>query len=440
VQKEVDSTFFSWSYSRGDGTLPTSCPQGFDAVLGVCTEVCPEGYTAATGGCWQNCPQGYTDMGVFCTDWRTWQSVGKEVFGQKITATGCADGLVDEAGLCYEPCDDGFTGVGPICFGDFNNSASFNALQTQVAAQHQAAIAKASTGGVVLPDGVAPELSATLMFAPVACKIDSITGSLGFIPDPVTLLNDIVNDAIQNSMGDWANSVTSTAWYVPSIGNTVLFDLSADAECDDNGQVAQAHLSIEPSITVQIQSRLFDTALHDLSGMDLGIMSVSVYELIPFRIYGTVGATMGVPTELTSVIDRSLPPLLINGQQYANKTALTVDPTLDLWLSSEAYLRVTSLLNFIPDLLQLGAEFKLDVLNVTMPYRKEEGLRTGATGYEIYREESLASDLSSGSGSFNAFLRILGIDTNAFGDAGNITWEGYQRHDELMGNEQSTAI
>jgi hypothetical protein len=39
--------------------------------------------------------------------------------------------------------------------------------------------------------------------------------------------------------------------------------------------------------------------------------------------------------------------LLINGQQYANNTTLTVEPAMELWLSSEAYLRITSALNFI---------------------------------------------------------------------------------------------
>jgi hypothetical protein len=70
----------------------------------------------------------------------------------------------------------------------------------------------------------------------------------------------------------------------------------------------------------------------------------------------------------------------------------------------------------------------------------EEGLRANAVGYEIYREESLVSDLSAGSGSVDSFLRILGIETNIFGDAGDITWDGYQRFDELIYNESSTNV
>jgi hypothetical protein len=91
-------------------------------------------------------------------------------------------------------------------------------------------------------------------------------------------------------------------------------------------------------------------------------------------------------------------------------------------------------------LLQLGAEFNLDVLDVEMPYIMEEGLRANAVGYEIYREESLVSTLSAGSGSVDSFLRILGVETNVFGDAGDIGWDGYQRYDELIYNERSTDV
>jgi hypothetical protein len=191
---------------------------------------------------------------------------------------------------------------------------------------------------------------------------------------------------------------------------------------------------------VQVQSSIFDTALHDLSGVDIGIMSLSIYELIPFRIYGSAGVTMSVPTELYSVIDSTQPALVIDGQRYANTTTLVVEPAMELWLSTEAYLRVPSFFSFIPDLLQLGVDFNLDVLNVKMPYIKEEGLRANAIGYETYREESLVSELSAGSGSVDSFLRILGVETTIFGDSGDITWEGYHRYDELISKANSTDI
>ncbi|MGD9215028.1 MAG: hypothetical protein PVJ84_09450 [Desulfobacteraceae bacterium] len=440
TQQELDSTLFSTSYSRGAGTSPDSCPEGFGEIFGFCAEICPTGYTAAIGACWEDCPDGWTDMGLFCANWGRFWFSGKDIFAQEFTSTICADGLVEEEGLCYVPCEDGFTGSGSACISDLDDDNSYSALSTQISEQHAQALATATAGGIELPDGVAPELQAIVMFAPVVCEAESLVGSLGFIPDPVESITDTVNDAIEESLGDWATVDTGSAWFIPSIANTILFDLSAEAVCEDDGQIAQATLSIEPSITVQVQSELFDTALHDITGVDLGIMSISIYELIPFRIYGTAGATVSIPTQLTSVIDRSLPALIIDGQQYANQTALTVDPAMELWLSTEAYLRVTNFVSFLPDLLQLGAEFNLDVLDVTMPYSRQEGLRSNENGYEIYKEESLTSELSAGAGSFDAFLRILGIDIDIFGGADDITWEGYQRYDELIYNESSTDL
>jgi hypothetical protein len=439
TQEELEDSLFSTSYSRGIGTKPNYCPEGFDEVLGLCAEICPTGYTAAIGSCWENCPSGWADLGLFCAKWFM-KFRGKDIFGQELMATSCEDGLVLESGRCYEPCSDGFESAGSLCVGDLNNGTSYSALDSQVSTQQRAALASASTGGVEIPDELLPELTTTVVFAPVACTLSSLSGILGFLPDPVEFINDTVTDAIDEAMGDWANPDLGSAWFIPAIANTVLFDLSAEAVCEDDGVIAQAHLTVNPSITVEVQSSFFDTALHDLSGVDLAIMNLSIYELIPFRIYGSVGATMSVPTEMYSVIDRSLPALIIEGQQYANKTALTVDPSMKLWLSTEAYLRVTSLLDFLPDLLQLGAEFNLDVLDVEMPYIMEEGLRANAVGYEIYREESLVSTLSAGSGSVDSFLRILGVETNVFGDAGDIGWDGYQRYDELIYNERSTDV
>ena len=105
------------------------------------------------------------------------------------------------------------------------------------------------------------------------------------------------------------------------MANTVLFDFSADARCEDNSQVSKASLAMNPSVTVKVSTSLFDPVLHNLSGVDLGIMRVSIYELIPFRIYGTVGTTVSAPLALESQIDRSLPALVVENQQYATRSA-----------------------------------------------------------------------------------------------------------------------
>lgn len=185
---------------------------------------------------------------------------------------------------------------------------------------------------------------------------------------------------------------------------------------------------------------MFDTALHNLSGVDVGIMQVSLYELIPFRIYGTVGATLGADTTLSSTVDRSQPPVIIAGRQHANESSLDVIPSMDLWLSSQAYIRITSFLSFIPDLLQIGAEFKLWVMELAMPYSLTEGVQTVAGISEVYKTESLQTDIESGRGFVNTFLRVLGFDINAFGDDADISWDGVNYHSMNFSTEESTVI
>lgn len=443
LKTSLDSTWFQWSYNRGIGTIPNTCASGYDAVLGLCAQQCPQGYSAALGACWQNCPAGYTDMGGFCTNWKNFKSVGKQTFSQHITAMSCPSGKVNEAGLCYDPCADSFNGVGPLCIGRFDGSNGQTLLQQQLAQQHDAAQAQQNTGGIHLTGDAAPQLRTSVIFTPIMCSLDAIDGAFGILPDPASigaLAVDAIGDAV---IGEISSAVpVGGASFIPSVADTVLFDFSADARCADDGVLATASLMMKPSVTVKVSTSLFDPALHNLAGVDLGIMKVSVYELIPFRIYGTVGTTLSAETELSSVIDRSLPPLLVDGVQHSTSTALSVTPEMDLWLSSQAYIRITSLFSFIPDLLQLGAEFKLHVLDVKMPYEITEGVRVSDThsGYELFRAEQLNSELSSGHGYVDTFLRVFGIETNAFGDEADIHWTGHQQSDELMNRASATPL
>ncbi|MCA6064852.1 hypothetical protein [Thalassolituus marinus] len=439
LKTDLESTWFSWSYNRGVGTIPDTCADGYDAGLGLCAQQCPQGYDSVLGVCWQQCPQGFTDMGAVCASWAKW--VAKDSFTQDLQVMTCADGMVNEAGLCYEPCADSFNGVGPLCIGQFDGSQGEALLNAQVSEQHDAAQQSASAGGIQLTDEQAPQLRTEVIFTPIMCTLDAFDGLFGVVPDPASLAAmgvDAAGDAVISAISDAVPA--GGASFIPSVADTVLFDFSADAYCADDGVVATAGLNMDPSITVQVSTRMFDPALHNLAGVDLGIMQVSVYELIPFRIYGTVGTTLGAETTLTSVIDRSMPALMVDGKQYSTQTALEVKPEMDLWLSSEAYIRVTSIFSFIPDLLQLGAEFKLHVLDVVMPYRVDEGLRQAESGYELYRQEQLRSELSSGHGYVDTFLRVLGIETNAFGDEADIEWQGHSQTDEIFDRETATPV
>ncbi|MFC3678982.1 hypothetical protein [Bacterioplanoides pacificum] len=164
-------------------------------------------------------------------------------------------------------------------------------------------------------------------------------------------------------------------------------------------------------------------------------------KLIPFRIYGTVGTTLSSDTTLSSVVDRTQPPVIIDGIQHANSTSLDVIPRMELWLSSQAYVRITSILNFLPDLLQIGADFKLWVMDLAMPYSVEEGVRDNGEGqYETYKTESLERQLSAGQGYVNTFLKVLGIDINAFGDEADIEWSGTKDNAVIFAREESQPI
>lgn len=442
---DVSAPFEEWSYNRGIGALPNSCKNGYSANAGMCAQDCPTGFDSVAGVCWQQCPEDYSNGGAFCTQWG-WmpKTITKQSWVQPRTGKNCESGMQNEAGLCYEPCAETFTGVGPLCFGQFGGLADQQRILDQAGTQQAATLATSSQGGIVIAGNQIPKLKTDMSFTPIVCGLDAIEDAFGLpIPDPVNIGGSIVNaagDGIVGAVSDAIAKDSASAWFVPSLSQTVLFDFSAEASCDDDGIIAKASLNFNPSITVQASTRMFDTALHSLSGVDLGIMQVSLYELIPFRIYGTVGTTFGADTTLSSTVDRSQPPVIIDGRQHANATSLDIIPSMDLWLSSQAYIRITSFLSFIPDLLQIGAEFKLWVMELSMPYSLEEGVHTVAGVNEVYKTESLKTDIESGRGYVNTFLKVLGFDIDAFGDEADLSWDGVTYHAVNFTTQESSAI
>ena len=442
---DVSAPFEEWSYNRGIGILPNSCESGYSANSGMCAQDCPAGFDSVAGVCWQQCPAGYSNGGAFCTQWG-WMpdTMTKQSWVQPRANMRCESGMQNEAGLCYEPCAETFTGAGPLCFGQFGGLADQQRILDQADSQHTAALALSSQGGIVISENQIPKLKTDMSFTPIVCGLDAIEGAFGLpIPDPINIGGSIVNaagDGIVGSISDAIAQDTNNAWFVPSLSQTVLLDFSAEARCEDDGTIAKASLNFKPSVTVQASTRMFDTALHSLSGVDVGIMQVSLYELIPFRIYGTVGTTLGTDTTLTSTVDRSQPAVIIDGKQHANVTSLDVIPSMDLWLSSQAYIRITSFLSFIPDLLQVGAEFKLWVMELSMPYSLEEGVRNVAGINEVYKTESLQTDIESGRGYVNTFLKVLGFDIDAFGDEADVNWQGTTYHAMNFTTEEASAI
>lgn len=441
VKNELENSWFQWSYNRGIGTLPSQCPAGYKSSGLSCVQSCPTGFTSVGGLCWQACPAGFSDLGATCTNWKTLKTQSKTSFVAAQTSKSCAVGMQNEAGLCYEPCAETFTGVGPFCFGQMNKAQDQERVAQEVSAQHQAATAKAPAGGIALDKDSAPKLRTHLIFTPIMCAMDNIDGAFGILPDPMALAGmavDASGDAVLAEIAQATNQ--GGASFIPTLANTVLFDFSANATCQDDGVLSQASLTMNPSVTVKVSTSLFDPVLHNLAGVELGIMKMSVYELIPFRIYGTVGTTLAAPLTLDSTIDRRLPALVVDNQQYATSTRINSTPSADFWLSSDAQIRVTSFFSFIPDLVQLGAEFKLHVLENKMPYSLEEGLRLGEANYELYRQERLDNELKSGHGHVHSYLRVLGIAIDVFGDKANIEWQGHSQTDNLILKETATPI
>lgn len=433
----IRDPYHEWSYSRGVGKIPSECPAGYSENAGLCAQNCPNGYDSVGGVCWQQCPSGYSDGGALCTLWKWWpKTIAKKSWVQPRKMKVCKEGMVNEAGLCYEPCADTFNGVGPLCWGSFGGVLDQARIREAADSQAISELANAQ-GGIVVPEGLTPEIKTDLSFAPVVCSLNG----LGPV-NPVSLGAtgvDAAGGAIIDQISD-SIAKDPTAWFTPSLSQTVLFDFSANTTCEDDGVKMTAGLSFNPSVTIQASTKMFDSALHNLAGVDLGIMQISVYELIPFRIYGTVGTTVGTEVALESTIDRSEPPVIINGVQHANNTKLGVTPEMDVWLSSEAYLRVTSILSFIPDLLQVGAEFKLWIMELSMPYTVEEGVRTTETGAETYKNESLKTVVESGNGYVDTFLRILGFDLDVFPENADVEWKGVKTEEVMIDNSTTTSF
>lgn len=404
----VSSKITEWSYSRGVGKIPKSCPDGYDAAGLLCYKQCPEGYDTVAGVCWQRCPKGFTNHGATCTQWKWWpKTIAKHSFMQKIKGMHCSADKVNEAGLCYERCEATFIGVGPLCFGMFGGADDQQRIRQQAGAQ-QADFATGQAPGIVLEGSQLPSLKTDIAFNPIVCGIDQAG------------IDDLVNKGADKLL----DPIDAGAWINASLAGTVVMDFDFDAQCEDSEDAFVGKLSFSPSVAAKVSTRMFDPALHNLAGVDLGVMSVSVYELVPFRIYGTVGANLGVNASVTSRVDKTLPPLIVDGVQHAHSTSLEILPEQDLWLSIDAYLRVTSLFNFIPDLVQLGAELNVHVVETSLPYRLEEGVRDYAGALEVYHEEYLSGTVAAGRGYIDTYLRILGQESATFGNDADLEWPG----------------
>ncbi|KAL6072097.1 Pyridine nucleotide-disulfide oxidoreductase domain-containing 2 [Balamuthia mandrillaris] len=143
--------------TRGVGTIPNSCPSGFEGQGLLCYPLCQDGFYGVGPVCWQACPADkYTDTGAFCQPKTQWGDSsacpwydkcgltfkkgcvrcpsgmeaqgcvchfpGTSLFAKKTYGRGvgkemiCSAGKEKDAGLCYPPCPAKTYGVGPVCW------------------------------------------------------------------------------------------------------------------------------------------------------------------------------------------------------------------------------------------------------------------------------------------------------------------------------------
>lgn len=391
LNKPVYSKFYmAWSYGRGVGTIPSSCLKG---------------QTNKFWGCYE---------------------------GTKWAPKTCAAGMEKQAGLCYKKCATNFKGIGPMCHGNLGD-LDVSEVSDQVKAQHKKALVNANQPGIQLLDNKKPRLKTDIKFNPVVCANKTVINLVG---------NKLLPDLVDKSWGKIAGKIAGkkkikgangkTLWVIPGLSDFVLLDLSVGAKCSEANQISKATINVDSAVTVRVSTKMFDPVLHNLGGVSVGAANVSIYELIPFRIYGSVASKIGTKLAYTSTVYKDMQPVMFDNKPYAHNSTLDVTPQFKLWLASQAYLRLPSFTDFIPDLMQVGAKFHLAVVDWKVPYRLDEGVTNPGINNKWQLKESLYSDLKSGYGHINPFLKVLGIDINVFKKKHSLSWKGHEERKPLL--------
>lgn len=385
-----------WTYTRGVGTIPNICKEGYERV------------------------------GLLC------KVEGASFFSKQIPME-CAEGLVNSHGLCYKPCADKFSGFGPFCSGNLSDLKRED-LPVEVAKQHSEVLDRFNKPGISLKETQTPRIKTDLFFGPNICKLAPAAAASNALFDQFSdKLIGKIDKAIRGDADlDVKNSSGDTLWSVPSLNEFVAYDLSVSPICKDEADKYVANLSVDNSVTVKVSTKMFDSLLDNLGGVDAGVAKVSIYELIPFRVYGSSGVTLGTNFNIESVVLKDKPQFMINGVAHAHQTALSVTPNINFWLGLDAYLRISSLFSFLPDLLQVGGNVDLNVISWQLPYRLKEGVTYDSGIAQLFIDESLDSNFSAGNGQAKPFLKVLGITIDAFKDSDTKKWVGHQENKNLL--------
>lgn len=392
--KPVYSNFaMHWTYGRGVGVVPS---------------VCPNGYKDAFLGCNKN---------------------GKWV------PKSCKAGSEKQLGLCYKRCATRFKGYGPICSGDLAD-LDVSEVSDQVKDQYNKALGNINKLGIKLQKDKMPRLKTDLKFNPTVCANKGVINLVGnqILPKLVSLTWGEIADKIAGKT-KIKGSNGKTAWVIPGLSEYVLLDLSFGAKCSEDEQISKASINVDSAVTVKVSTKIFDSAFHNLGGVSIGVAKVSIYELIPFRLYGSVAAKVGTKVNYEATVHKDKKPAVYRGKAYAHNTVMSVTPQFKLWLGSQAYLRLPSLTSAIPDLMRVGVKSHLAIVDWSVPYRLQEGVANPGVNDKLQFKESIYSDTKSGYGHIRPFLSVIGININAFKKKHELNWKGYEGRKLLLNRE-----
>lgn len=226
------------------------------------------------------------------------------------------------------------------------------------------------------------------------------------------------------------DGITNAAQVTAQAFNIVNFSLTPKATCTDTATEKVAQFDINAGVTLKLDTRIFDPAIHAASGVTpVAGVDVSIYELIPFRIYGDIALTTGVNTSANLTYSNTDKVFSNSGAQIANSSSIAVTPAIDLGLGVDAYARVPSFVSFIPDILQIGINLDVNVIKFAMPLTFTETLKAegeNRLGVIASKDNTAKYTFTSGDGSVKPFMNLFGIAIDAFNGYVK-TWKGYEK-------------
>lgn len=226
------------------------------------------------------------------------------------------------------------------------------------------------------------------------------------------------------------DGITNAAQVTAQAFNIVNFNLTPTATCTDTETEKVAQFDLNAGVTLKLDTRIFDPAIHAASGVTpVAGVDVSIYELVPFRIYGDIALTTGVTTRANLTYSNTNKVFSRSGAQIANKSSIAVTPAIDLGLGVDAYARIPSFVSFIPDILQVGINLDVNVMKFAMPLTFSETLKAEGEkrlGVIASKGNTAEYTFTSGDGSVKPFMNLFGIAVDAFNGYVK-TWEGYKK-------------